>query len=131
MKADQAQPIIEQFILQVINDERGSKPGKQYFPLGFKFGFPLNLMPINSDSPSSVKLELATANSTFAELGLCFTFHKEATFESGQVKTRQNIYGAIQFLKSPFSSFQIIRATTEVPTHEMLSNITLVVKSFK
>lgn len=58
-------------------------------------------------------------------------FQKEATFESGQVKSRQNVYGAIRFLKSPLSSFQIIRATVEAPTQEMLSNITSIVESFK
>jgi hypothetical protein len=58
-------------------------------------------------------------------------FHKEATFESGLVKTRQNIYGAIRFLEPPFSSFQIVRVTADEPTQEMLSNITSVVKSFK
>ncbi len=64
-------------------------------------------------------------------VGDTITFYKEATFESGQVKSRQNIYGAIRFLKSPFSSFQIIRAAAEAPTQEMLNNITSVVKSFK
>ena len=64
-------------------------------------------------------------------VGDIITFHKEATFEAGQIKSRQNIYGAIRFLTSPFSSFQIIRATAEAPTQEMLNNITLVVKSFK
>ena len=64
-------------------------------------------------------------------VGDTVTFHKEATFEAGQAKARQNIYGAIRFLKSPFSSFQIIRATVETPTQEMLSNITSVVKSFE
>ena len=58
-------------------------------------------------------------------------FHKEATFESGQAKSRQNIYGAIRFLKSPFSSFQIVRVSTEVPSQRMLSDIMLAVNSFK
>lgn len=64
-------------------------------------------------------------------IGDIVTFQKEATFKLGQVEARQNIYGAIRFLKSPFSSFQIIRVTTEAPTKEMLSDITSVVKSFK
>ena len=63
-------------------------------------------------------------------VGDTVTFHKEATFEAGQAKARQNIYGAIRFLKSPFSSFQLIRVTVEAPTQEMLDNITSVVKSF-
>ena len=64
-------------------------------------------------------------------VGDTVTFHKEVTAEFGKFKSRQNIYGAIRFLTSPFSSFQIIRATVETPTQEMLSNITSVVKSFK
>ena len=59
------------------------------------------------------------------------TFHKEATFEAGQAKSRQNIYGAIRFIKSPFSSFQMVRVSTEVPSQGMLSDITLVANSFK
>lgn len=59
------------------------------------------------------------------------TFHKEATVELGQAKNRQNIYGAIHFLKPPFSSFQIIRATTETPSQEMLETITSVVNSIE
>ncbi|GEM_PF-2027015 len=59
------------------------------------------------------------------------TFHKEATFESGQAKSLQNIYGAIRFLNPPFSSFQIVRVTIETPTKEMLNDITSVVSSFK
>lgn len=56
------------------------------------------------------------------------TFYKEGGYEFGPVN---HIYGAIKFLKSPFSSFQIVRVTAEEPTQEMLSNITSVVKSFK
>jgi len=63
--------------------------------------------------------------------GDTITFHKEATFESDQAKSRQNIYGAIHFLKSPFSSFQLIRATVEVPSQEILTTMTSVVNSFK
>ena len=59
------------------------------------------------------------------------TFQKEVLVKLGHSKSRQNIYGAIRFLASPFSSFQIIRATAETPTQEMLNNITSVVKSFK
>ena len=77
MLANQAQPIIEQFLLREINDYRQGKPGEQYFPLGWKPYFPMNLVSIDSDSSSSVKLELATVNSMFAELGLCFTFPHE------------------------------------------------------
>ncbi len=63
--------------------------------------------------------------------GDTITFHKEVTAEFGQSKSRQNIYGAIRFLKSPFSSFQLIRATTEAPSQEMLTTMTSVVNSFK
>ena len=59
------------------------------------------------------------------------TFHKEVTFESGKAKSRQNIYGAIRFLKSPFSSFQLIRATAEAPSQEILTTMTSVANSFK
>lgn len=59
------------------------------------------------------------------------TFHKEATFESGQAKSRQNIYGAIRFLQPPFSSLQLIRATAEAPSQETLKDMTSVIKSFK
>lgn len=59
------------------------------------------------------------------------TFHKEATFESGQTKSRQNIYGAIRFFQAPFSSFQLIRATAKAPSQEILKDMTSVVKSFK
>jgi len=59
------------------------------------------------------------------------TFHKEVTFESGQAKSRQNVYGAIRFLKSPLSSFQFIRVTAEVPSQEILTTMTSVVNSFK
>jgi len=59
------------------------------------------------------------------------TFHKEVTAEFGQSKSRQNIYGAIRFLKSPFSSFQLIRATAEAPSQEILTTMTSVINSFK
>lgn len=59
------------------------------------------------------------------------TFHKEVSDEAGQFTSRQHIYGAIRFLASPFSSFQIIRTTAEPPTQEILSVITSVLKSFQ
>lgn len=55
------------------------------------------------------------------------TFYKEGGQEFGPVN---HIYGAIRFLESPFSSFQIIRIAEE-PTQEILDDITSVVKSFK
>lgn len=63
--------------------------------------------------------------------GNTVAFHKEATFESGQAKSRQNIYGAIRFLQLPFSSIQLIRATVEVPGQETLKDMASVVRSFK
>ena len=77
MLANQAQPIIKEFLLRVLNENCRGESGKQHYLLGFKPDFPLNFAPIDSDSSSSVKLELATDNSTFAELGLCFTFPHE------------------------------------------------------
>jgi len=64
-------------------------------------------------------------------VGDTVTFHKEAAYEAGQFKSRQNIYGAIRFLESPFSSFQLVRATAEAPTQEMLRDMTSVVESFR
>ncbi len=63
--------------------------------------------------------------------GDTITFHKEATAVFGSFSGRQNIYGAIRFLGSPFSSFQIVRVTADAPIQEMLNDITSVVKSFK
>lgn len=59
------------------------------------------------------------------------TFHKEVTVEFGRFKNQQNIYGAIRFLKSPWASFQIIKATAEKPSQEELETITLVVNSLE
>jgi hypothetical protein len=59
------------------------------------------------------------------------TFHKETGFEAGREKGRQNVYGAIRFLRPPFSSFQLVRATQEAPTPEMLTTIEAVVDSFR
>ncbi len=66
-------------------------------------------------------------------VGNTVTFHKEVTYEAGQVKSRQNIYGAIRFLNPPFSSFQLIRATAEaeVPPQEILTTMTSVVNSLE
>jgi hypothetical protein len=64
-------------------------------------------------------------------VGDTITFLKETTFESGREKGRQNVYGAIRFLKPPFSSFQLIRATQEAPTPEMLATMGAVVDSFR
>ena len=64
-------------------------------------------------------------------VGNTITFHKEVIVEFGQFKNQQNIYGAIRFLKSPFSSFQIIKATADKPSQQELEIITSVLNSFE
>jgi len=58
-------------------------------------------------------------------------FHKEATYEIGQTRTRQHLYGAIRFLPTPYSSFQLVRVTREPPDPKMLNDIAAVVRSFE
>lgn len=57
------------------------------------------------------------------------TFHKEATFVAGAVKTRQQIYGAVRFLSAPYSSFQFVRAGPTAPPAAELAAITRLVRS--
>jgi hypothetical protein len=59
------------------------------------------------------------------------TFHKEVTAQFGQASSRQHIYGAVRFLKAPFSSFQLILAGGTAPTPETLATMTSVVQSFE
>jgi hypothetical protein len=59
------------------------------------------------------------------------TFHKEVTARFGQASNRQQIYGAVRFLKPPFSSFQLIQARLGVPSPETLRTMTSVVESFE
>ena len=82
---------------------------------------------INMDKTRNINPQVIRCDVT----GDTVTFHKEVTFEAGQVKSRQNIYGAIRFLKSPFSSFQLIRAIVEKPSQEELGTMTSVVNSLE
>jgi hypothetical protein len=58
------------------------------------------------------------------------TFHKEATFVAGAVKTRQQLYGAIRFLPAPYSSFQFVRGALVAPSPAALGAMTRLVQSF-
>jgi hypothetical protein len=58
------------------------------------------------------------------------TFHKEATFASGGMSSRQHIFGALRFLDGPFSAFHIVRAAVTAPTGEELDVLTGIVRSF-
>ncbi len=58
-------------------------------------------------------------------------FHKQAVFQSGQVTSLRQIYGAVRFLKWPFSSVQLIRISVDPPSKEMLDTMLRIVNSFK
>lgn len=58
-------------------------------------------------------------------------FHKQSAFSPTAPQSRRHVYGAVRFLKPPFSSFQIIRATADAPSDEMLQTIAAVVESFR
>jgi hypothetical protein len=62
--------------------------------------------------------------------GSVVTFHKEATFISGAVKTRQHLYGAVRFLTPPYSSFQFVLGSVLPPPGGALEAITKMVGSF-
>ena len=62
--------------------------------------------------------------------GTVITFHKEATFTAGIVRTRQQVYGAIRFLPEPYSSFQFVRGALVAPTPADLDAMTRLVQSF-
>jgi hypothetical protein len=59
------------------------------------------------------------------------TFHKEVTAQFGQERSRQQIYGAVRFLKPPFSTFQLIRAGAHAPAPDTLRTMASVVDSFE
>jgi hypothetical protein len=63
--------------------------------------------------------------------GDTIVFDKEATFTSGTVSARQHIYGAVRFLRTSFSSFQLIRAGLDAPDTETLRQMTSVVESLR
>ena len=59
------------------------------------------------------------------------TFHKQVTFRSGTVESRQSIYGAVRFLEKPYSSVQLVRITVDLPAEQLLTIMTSVVGSFQ
>jgi hypothetical protein len=60
--------------------------------------------------------------------GETVTFDKESVTISGGA--RRHIYGAVRFLPAPYSTFQLIRGSDDVPP-ELLEQITAVVKSWR
>jgi hypothetical protein len=62
--------------------------------------------------------------------GSVLTFHKQATFSSGAVSARQQLFGAVRFLSSPYSSFQFVRGSLMPPTPAALEQMTRIVQSF-
>lgn len=56
-------------------------------------------------------------------------FHKEATYTTGTMSTRQHLYGAIRFLQPPYSSFQIVRGSLAAPTGADLNTLERIVQS--
>ena len=61
--------------------------------------------------------------------GNTVTFYKQSALDSASPK--RHIYGAIRFLPPPYSSFHLIRGGGDVPTAELLRQITTVVNSWK
>jgi hypothetical protein len=57
-------------------------------------------------------------------------FHKETTFESGTVSTRQHVFGALRFLAPPYSSFQFVRGLATPPAAADLDIAERIVRSF-
>jgi hypothetical protein len=62
--------------------------------------------------------------------GSVVTFHKEATFISGAVTARQQLYGAVRFLDAPYSSFQFVRGALEPPASGAIDAIARMLESF-
>jgi len=58
-------------------------------------------------------------------------FNKMATFQAGSIQSRQHIYGAIRFLKSPYSSFQIISGAKVPPGRKTVASMKALVDSIK
>ena len=63
--------------------------------------------------------------------GDIITFHKVSAFSPAEPQSRRHVYGAVRFLRPPFSSFQIIRATADAPSNEMLQTMAAMVESFR
>jgi hypothetical protein len=63
--------------------------------------------------------------------GNTVSFHKTATFQVGVNQSRQHIYGAVKFLRFPYSSFQMIRGGKDQPEKRTVDSITKLVKSVK
>lgn len=57
------------------------------------------------------------------------SFHKKAKFQQGSHK--QHIYGAVRFVRSPYSSFQLVRAGNDPPDRKMIEIMTRVVNSIR
>lgn len=64
-------------------------------------------------------------------LGDIVVFDKQILTQSGKYGNIQHIYGAIRFMKGPFTSVQFIRITHEPPSEKLLETMTKVVQSFK
>ena len=56
-------------------------------------------------------------------------FDKEVAFQAGGPRNR--VYGAVRFLREPYSTFQLIRGTGKAPSAALLDQITEVVKSWR
>jgi len=56
-------------------------------------------------------------------------FDKEVAFQAGGL--RNHVYGAVRFLREPYSTFQFIRGTGGAPSTALLDQITEVVKSWR
>jgi len=56
-------------------------------------------------------------------------FDKEVAFQEGGA--RNHIYGAVRFLREPYSTFRLIRGTGKAPSAALLDQMTEVVKSWR
>ena len=63
--------------------------------------------------------------------GRTVSFHKIATFQAGGMLSRQHIYGAVKFIKSPYSSFQFVRGGKDPPGEMAVDSMTELVNSIK
>ena len=63
--------------------------------------------------------------------GNTVSFHKIATFQAGAMRARQHIYGAVRFVKSPYSSFQLVRGEIDAPGGGIVESMTELVNSIK
>jgi len=63
--------------------------------------------------------------------GSTISFYKTATFQIGANRSRQHIYGAVRFLRPPYSSFQIIRGANGPPNKKTVASMRDLVNSIK